>query len=448
MLVSTGAYWMTRFSLYNQLDNELIDVASFSAAQIEQDVESMGGLNADALRAANVTLMLLASDGKVQQVNGASTPMEPGDDELAVARIQQGTTARTVIDGHGVSYRMVAVPQSIQEDRYALVMARPLAPTERTLDWLWLTMITTGGIGVLLSIFLGWLSARQAMRPLRNLSGAVAHVTETDELTPIEIHSDDELGDLTRSFNTMLNSLSSSRERQKRLIADAGHELRTPLTSMRTNIELLVADEKSGMLPEGARGEILHDIAAQLGEFTSLVGDLVQLSREDRVTANPEPLDFRDVVESAIVRAKRRGPGLNFDVELNPLFLVGEPDTLERAVTNLLDNAVKFSPPNGTIHVHMDGDTLRIADQGPGIADEDLPHVFDRFYRSDRARNTPGTGLGLSIVAHTINAHGGQVTARRSAEGGAEFVVRLPGRTVEEELSSPEDTGTIPAIKD
>ncbi|ROR54566.1 two-component system sensor histidine kinase MprB [Luteococcus japonicus] len=447
LMVATGAYWMTRFSLYNQLDDELIDVAAYSAAQIQTDVEGMGGLNTSALRAANVTLMLLASDGRAQQVRGASVALEPGDEELAVARTQTGDSARTVTDTNGSRYRMVAVPQTIQGTRYALVIARPLGPTEATLHWLWLTMMTTGGLGVLLSVLLGWLSSRQAMQPLRNLSGAVAHVTETDELTPIEIHSEDELGELTRSFNTMLNSLSSSRERQKRLIADAGHELRTPLTSMRTNIELLVADDKTGMLPEGARGEILHDIAAQLGEFTSLVGDLVQLSREDKVTANPEPMDLRDVVESAIVRAKRRGPGLVFDVELNPLFLVGEPDTLERAVTNLLDNAVKFSPPGGTIHVHLQGDTLRIADQGPGIADEDRPHVFDRFYRSDQARNTPGTGLGLSIVAHTIKAHGGEVTAQRSAEGGAEFIVRLPGKTVEDQQAE-DDTVTMPAIKD
>ncbi|GAB2490311.1 HAMP domain-containing sensor histidine kinase [Luteococcus sediminum] len=445
LLVAIAAYLMARISLYDQLDNELTDVASYTAGPIASDLEGMGGLNAGALRAANVSLMLLGSDGRSKQVPGTTVTLQPGPQEIAIARTQTGTSARTLTDVDGTTYRMVAVPQTIEDKRYALVLARPMAPTRQTLEALWLTMIITGGVGVLLAVGLGAWSSRQALLPLRNLSAAVTHVTETDELTPIEIHSDDDLGELTRSFNTMLNSLGSSRERQKRLIADAGHELRTPLTSMRTNIELLVADDKTGMLPDGARGEILHDIAAQLGELTSLVGDLVQLSREDRVTTNPEHLDFRDVVEAAILRAKRRGPGLTFDVELNPLFLVGEPDTLERAVTNLLDNAVKFSPPGGTIHVHLQGDQLRIADQGPGIADEDLPHVFDRFFRSDRARNTPGTGLGLSIVAHTISSHGGTVEARRSAEGGAEFVVTLPGRTVEQE---DDDTGTQPAVTD
>ena len=244
----------------------------------------------------------------------------------------------------------------------------------------------------------------------------------------------------------MLATLASSRDRQRRLIADAGHELRTPLTSLRTNVELLVADERQGMLPPGARGEILRDVAAQLGEFTTLIGDLVHLSREDTVAAAPEPIDLRDVIGNALARVKRRGPGLVFDVELDPLYLVGEPDALERAITNLLDNAVKFSPPGGTVTVHLKGDRLRIADQGPGIADEDLPHVFDRFYRSQQARTTPGSGLGLSIVAQTIKAHGGWVKAGRSAEGGAEFTVRLPGSS--DPFESPATTASIPRITD
>ena len=140
-----------------------------------------------------------------------------------------------------------------------------------------------------------------------------------------------------------------------------------------------------------------------------------------------------------------RGPGLRFDVELEPLFLVGEPDSLERAITNLLDNAVKFSPPGGTITVRLVGDRVRIADEGPGIAEADLPHVFDRFYRSDKARNTPGSGLGLSIVAQTIKAHGGWVKAGHSEAGGAEFTIRLPGSSMppEELAEITDDDGTV-----
>ncbi len=196
-----------------------------------------------------------------------------------------------------------------------------------------------------MSSAIGFVIARSAIRPVQRLTEAVTQVTDTNDLTPIAIDGSGELADLGRSFNTMLGTLASSRERQKRLIADAGHELRTPLTSLRTNVELLVADERSRMLPEGARADILRDIAAQLGEFTTLVGDLVHLSREDVVEPHPEPIDLRDVINSAIARAKRRGPSLTFDVELNPLYMVGEPDSLERAITNLLDNAVKFSPP-------------------------------------------------------------------------------------------------------
>ncbi len=171
----------------------------------------------------------------------------------------------------------------------------------------------------------------------------------------------------------MLRSLQTSREQQRQLIADAGHELRTPLTSMRTNIELLLADDTSGMLPEGARSVILGDVAAQLGEFSALVGDLVALTRDDHLQRPHEPLDMAEVTESAIERARRRGPNITFDVTLEPTPVMGDPSTLERAITNLLDNAVKFSPSYGTIVVTLEDGTLTVVDEGPGIADEDLP---------------------------------------------------------------------------
>ena len=187
------------------------------------------------------------------------------------------------------------------------------------------------------------------------------------------------------------------------------------------------------MLSEADRLAILGDVNAQLVEFTTLIGDLVALARDETGRRRPEPMDFRDVVNAALDRVRRAGQGLQFDVELNPLYVVGDSDTLERAVTNLLDNAVKWSPPGGTIRVQLEGDRLRVADQGPGIAEADLPHVFDRFYRADTARNTPGTGLGLSIVAQTVDparrlGHGPAARPRAAPSSPSSSPARPPSR--------------------
>ena len=445
-----AAWLITNVTVYNQLDAELVDIAAVTANWVAVDIEGMGGLDSNALKAANVTVMLLRSDGRLTTLPGEKVSTNPGSEELSVARRQQGSSARTGIASNGEPYRIVAVPFQSTTEKFALVLGRPLEATNNIMGTLAWSLVLFGVLGAAVSSAIGFVIARSAIRPVQRLTEAVTRVTDTNELTPITVDGSGELADLGRSFNTMLGTLASSRERQKRLIADAGHELRTPLTALRTNVELLVADERSNMLPEGARGDILRDIAGQLGEFTTLVGDLVHLSREDVVEPHPEPIDLRDVINSAIARAKRRGPSLSFDVELNPLYLVGEPDSLERAITNLLDNAVKFSPPGGTIHVLLDGDRLRISDQGPGIPDDELPHVFDRFWRSPSARNAPGSGLGLSIVAQTIKAHGGWVKAGRSAEGGAEFIVRLPGEaSPPEEAAVDDDESTVllPKIK-
>jgi two-component system sensor histidine kinase MprB len=285
-----------------------------------------------------------------------------------------------------------------------------------------------GLIGIAVGGLAGIALARSSLTQIRHLSRGVAKITDTDQLLPVRVAGNDEVAQLGRSFNSLVSSLATSRDRQRRLIADASHELRTPLTSLRTNVELLLADENTGMLPEGARSDILRDVAEQLGEFTALIGDLVALSREEGLPpVNLAEVDFRQVVERAITRAQRRGPGLEFDVALEPTLIEGDASALERAVTNLLDNAVKFSPEHGKVTVRLAGHELRIRDQGPGIADKDLPHIFERFYRSDRSRNTPGTGLGLSIVDHTVTSHGGTVRVERPEGGGAEFVVTLPG---------------------
>lgn len=431
-----AAYAMTLLTIYNQFDNELVEVASITSDVLSEDLENMGGIDTSAWRAANVIVMLVRSDAHQITQPGRQTTLMWGPEELAIARTSQGFSARTGIDSNGVATRIVAVPLIDGDARYALVIGRPLATTQAILQTTGLSLLIFGGVGAAVAAAMGYVIAKSGMGPIRQLSDAVVAITETNKLTPIEIQGDDEVAHLGRSFNRMLTALENSRERQRRLIADAGHELRTPLTSMRTNVELLVADERQHMLPEGARPEILRDVAAQLGEFTQLVGDLVQLSREETVQPAPEPVDLRDIISSALDRVKRRGPGIHWDVTLESLYLMGEPEALERAFTNLLDNAVKFSPPGGTITVELIGDRFRVADEGPGIAEADLPHVFERFYRSEHARTTPGSGLGLSIVAQTIQAHGGWVKAGKAPSGGAEFITRLPGSPVppEEEL--------------
>jgi two-component system, OmpR family, sensor histidine kinase MprB len=432
-VTSVAGYVTLRISLYNALDAELVENASaLAAVPVAQDIRTLGGLTERALRVGNVSVAAIRADGEIFYVPDERDHLVVGAEELAVARLQSGYSARSGVTTDGEEYRIVAVPIT-DLGNYALVLGRPLKPTNEILSSLWLVLIIFGVAGVIVAAVAGATVARSSLRPVRELSAAVEHISVTKELTPITIRASSDIAVLAESFNQMLQSLASSRERQAQLIADAGHELRTPLTSLRTNIELLSADASSGMLKQQDRIDILADVKAQLVEFTDLIGDLVQLAR-DETASSPEPLDFRNVVNSALDRVRLRAHGLLFDVELNPFYVVGDSDSLERAVTNLLDNAVKWSPPGGTIRVQLEGDRLRVADQGPGIAEGDMPFIFDRFYRGDTARQTPGSGLGLSIVAQTITQHGGWIRAGRSAQGGAELTVQLPGATSLEDL--------------
>jgi two-component system, OmpR family, sensor histidine kinase MprB len=438
-VAATGlaGYITLRSSLYQALDSELIEVANSLSRPVATDLRRLGGLTGDALQAGNLSLSVIRADGEIYSVPDERAHLVLGPEELAVARLQGPPSARSGYASDGREYRIMAVPLTGLGE-YALVVGRPLEVINDTLTSLWLVLILFGATGVVLAAIAGSAVARSSLRPMRELAAAVEHVTLTEQLQPVVVSGSDDVTRLADAFNRMLRSLASSRERQQRLIADAGHELRTPLTSLRTNIELLAADDRTRMLTDEDRRAILADVSAQLSEFTTLIGDLVHLTRDERVSAAPEPIDLRDVVNAAVERVRRRAKGLIFDVELSPLYLVGEADDLERAVTNLLDNAVKWSPPGGTIRVHLEGDRLRVADQGQGIADADLPYIFDRFYRGEAARTTPGTGLGLSIVAQTVKRHGGWIRAGRSAQGGAEFTMRLPGVTKVEDLEATE----------
>lgn len=315
----------------------------------------------------------------------------------------------------------------------ALMVGVSLKDTQKTLNELALILLLVSGIGVLGAGAAGLAVARAGLRPVDKLTEAVEEVARTEDLSiriPVEDDSDDEIARLSRSFNSMTGALANSRELQQQLIADAGHELRTPLTSLRTNIELLTRSEETGRaIPPADRKALLASVKAQMTELASLIGDLQELSRSDsgQHGKGTPIVDFQDTVENALRRARLRGPELTITACLEPWYVRGEPAALERAVVNILDNAVKFSPQGGTIEVAMANGRLTVRDHGPGIPTDELPHVFDRFWRSPSARALPGSGLGLSIVARTVRQSGGEVFLSRAEGGGTVASILLPG---------------------
>jgi two-component system sensor histidine kinase MprB len=307
----------------------------------------------------------------------------------------------------------------------AIVVARPLTEVQSVLGTLriGLGLVILAGVG--LALLLGRLATRAAVKPVADLTETAEHVARTRDLTRrIAAGGDDELSRLAASFNTMLEALEDSQRAQRRLVADASHELRTPLTSLRTNLEVLSAE--GGELDDRDRARLRADVVGQLGELIALVSDLVDLARDEEPELEREEVRLDELVAAAAERAARHAPGTRFACELDPTLVVGVPARLDRAVTNLLDNAAKWNPPGAEIDVVLRNGELSVRDRGPGIAPEDLPFVFDRFYRAPGARGRPGSGLGLAIVRQVAEAHGGGVEAGPAPGGGALLVLRLP----------------------
>jgi signal transduction histidine kinase len=285
--------------------------------------------------------------------------------------------------------------------------------------------------GTALAFLGGLLVARRAMRPISGLTRAAREVARTrdpDVRLPKPL-ANDEVSELAYTLEDMLRELSVARaeteatlERQRAFVADASHELRTPLTSVRTNIEVLAGDRT---LPPEERRRLLTDVVEQLGEMTMLISELIELARAEQHAAEPEDLRLDLLVADAVERARRNRPEVEYSVDLEPTTITGVPATIERAVVNLLDNAAKWSPPGVEVEVTVREGRLVVRDHGPGIADEDLPFVFDRFYRARAARGMPGSGLGLAIVRQVAESHGGDVVAERADGGGTRMVLSL-----------------------
>jgi two-component system sensor histidine kinase MprB len=433
-IATLAVYVTVSHELRSQLDENLIRRAQAAVNSPLGDPRALSAVPSLALGAADLRVALLGADGSAVLPEGVTMRPPLDAPELSVAAGNTTMSLRTATVG-GEQYRVVAVPD---RPGVALVLARSTEDTEQTLSRLGVVLLVVGIAGMGAAAAIGWAIGRAGLRPIERLTSAAEHVAATDELTSIEVVGDDELARLTVSFNTMLEALAQSRNRQRQLVADAGHELRTPLTSLRTNLDLLAQSDRApnGGLDPRERSELLADVRAQLEELSAAVADLVELARDDAPAASAEPVDLAAVTESAVARVRRRASDLTFDVELQPWVVDGDVTALERAVTNLLDNAAKWSPPDGTVQVRLTRGELTVCDEGPGISEEDLPHVFERFYRASDARKLPGSGLGLAIVRQAAERHGGTVTAGRSSAGGAMFVLKLPGQP----FGVPEDS--------
>lgn len=421
-LTALAGYLTVSSQLTQSIDDNLLERAEQALRSPLGDPSTLAEVPAEAILAADLRVAIVSYDQRAWSAEGAESAPPMAEPELAVA---QGTEAHSVRTAEldGDSYRVVAVPAG---SGLALVLAQSTEPTERTLDRLQAVSFVVGGLGIVVATWAGVSIVQAGLQPVRRLTTAAEHVARTQRLDPIEVEGNDEIARLAHAFNAMLRALNDARLRQAQLVADAGHELRTPLTSMRTNLDLLAQSDRQGGLPPEERAQLINDVRDQAEELSQLMGDLVELSREDPPRAELARFNLADTVRDALGRVRRRAPDVVFSADLQPWTVHGDERIVGRAVTNLLDNAAKYSPSRGTVTVTLRDGILEVVDEGPGIADEDLPHVFERFYRSSEARAQPGSGLGLAIVQAAAERHGGHVSADRAPSGGARLRMRLP----------------------
>jgi two-component system sensor histidine kinase MprB len=412
VLGSLAAWLVVRRQLRSEVDDDLRRQAA-----IVQRLEGLGPDVSIPIPAPGQRVFITQIEGPRGNVVFGSGPHFDVDEDPrpAGSRFADQTVG-------GVHYRLYREPVG----SFTLTLALPLTDVDESLRRLaFILLLVTGG-GVAIAAVLGGGVAATAAAPVARLTEAAERVSETGDLSlRIEDRAgaDDELGRLSTSFNHMLAALEMSVNAQKQLVADASHELRTPITSIRTNMDLLASGAE---LSPDERGRLLGDVRDQLEELTTIVNDLVELARDGERPAGFGEVRLDQVVEARVASFRRHAGGLEISTELAPSVVSGNAARIDRAVRNLLENAAKWSPPDGRIEVAVRDGALTVRDHGPGFPPEDLDRVFDRFYRSTAARSTPGSGLGLAIVRQVVESHGGRVTASNAEDGGAVVRLELP----------------------
>jgi two-component system, OmpR family, sensor histidine kinase MprB len=439
--LASGLTWaVTSQTLRTGVDRALITGPIATSAQA---ATGLGGVSLQpeaicgALRSAGggfpetaSAIRLLRPDGSTcATADAALVYPTAADRRAAAAGTTNGPYDATSADGRHVRIYTIGVTAG-----YAVLSTRDLTEVDATLRRLGLSLLVITGLGCLAAFGIGLVVARAGLRPINRLTGAAEHVAATLDLDqPMAVAGNDEVARLARAFNAMTDALTAARRRQQQLVADASHELRTPLTSLRTNIDLLIRSQTQGRpLPPDQHQQLLTSVHGQLLELTQLVSELTVLAHPQATAGDLRSADgvlrFDQLVAQAITRARRRGTQ-TWQVQLQPWTVTGDAVALERAVLNILDNAVKFSPPESIIRVQLQAGECQVDDQGPGINPADRTQAFDRFWRSPAARSLPGSGLGLAIVADAIAQHRGTVRIEDSPTGGTRVIVMLPRST-------------------
>lgn len=421
-LVAVGAFLAARKQVLAPIDKSLIERVDAARRVRAADIQE-GRLGRPTLGLAirpsdfdSVYYQIGLADGRTLNL---------GRDELVLPTPSSGDLA-----GPGPTLRSVWVDDvhlriaaaTNRSTGMYVQIARPLTEADATLAS-FAAMLAFGGLfGIALALGLGLLVSRNAVKPIDALRRDVSEIARTGELTDrIEVVGDDEVAELARAFNELLGQLEHARSEQVRLVRDAGHELRTPLTALRMNLEMLQRHD----VERDDRQEMLSAATEEVEELSHLVTEIVDLAT-DRYEAEPiTDVDLGEIAQAALNRVRRRN-GRAVEFSSDGSSVRGRREALERAVTNIVTNADKWSPEGAAIAVEVSDNSVIVRDHGPGIADEDLPHVFDRFYRADAARTTPGSGLGLSIVEQIVSEHGGRVFASNAKDGGALVGFAIP----------------------
>jgi two-component system sensor histidine kinase MprB len=419
-------YVMVQGRLLTEFDGTLQDTANSARVLGPRPDDRFGGRPGGTLLLSgrpDIFAQIVDSAGNVTSADG---PAALGLVTSEIKAVASGQRSESYVDVtiDNKHWRAYAIPLGPGR---ALELARPLTEIDAALASTRFALVGLALAAAVLGAALAAIIARTALRPVAKLTATVEEVTKTRDLSRrVAAQGRDELSRLGTSFDAMLGQLETSLRSQRQLVADASHELRTPLTSLRTNLELLERGQPTDPIE---RQQLLGDLVSQIERLTTLVGDLIEVAREEETPMPFEELQLDEVVHEVVDDVSFRYPKVRFNVAASPSSINGVKVRVARAITNLLDNAAKYSPAGATVDVTVANGEISVRDHGPGVAAEDATRVFDRFWRSNDARHLPGSGLGLSIVKDVAESHGGSVTLERPIDGGggARFRLRLRG---------------------